>query len=412
MNKEAKSTSKPDINLLFEVVQKNTEFMPEFIPWYIEIVHKYGLTPLQGLVAGFIYFFCKTSKTFYFSNRKLAEILRCSEQTVTNCITKLKKLGFIEVSYMPKFRGGLIRFVYLNDGFKSDIFAKNEKEKVVKGKKVVAEAFKQELDDIVSHYNTVFNKKTKSTEGFERNYIEWRKVYSVDEIKKAIENARKDSFWRDKLTLTILFRRKNPNREDVDYIDKFLNIPEIQNESVFNLSVEPGKNVKILMKNKNHFVVTASEFEKIKEVLNQKVDFITINGVAIRKNEIVSIEPTSEKTKSQKKYYEYVENQASSIRFEPYKNCEIKIPDFCNATDFVLDLLYATRKIDSNQKQFLNEKFSNEIASFIEKTKNYQEVADYCKSFLQSNSISNKFLEKIKFKPNSNITFSFLKNKI
>lgn len=40
---------------------------------------------------------------------------------------------------------------------------------------------------------------------------------------KAIDAARQDNFWKDKLTLTILFRRKSPQGEDVDYIEDISN---------------------------------------------------------------------------------------------------------------------------------------------------------------------------------------------
>lgn len=76
-----------------------------------------------------------------------------------------------------------------------------------------------DLKKIVQMYNQIFNKNIISTNGFERNYDYWKRIHSINKIQKALENASKDKFWKDKMTLTILFRRKNPNGEPVDYIE-------------------------------------------------------------------------------------------------------------------------------------------------------------------------------------------------
>lgn len=76
-----------------------------------------------------------------------------------------------------------------------------------------------DLKEILDFYNEVFDKGIKSTKGFEKNYRDyWRDIHGVEVIKRAIAAARLDKFWKDKMTLTILFRRKNTNGEDVDYI--------------------------------------------------------------------------------------------------------------------------------------------------------------------------------------------------
>ena len=69
-------------------------------------------------------------------------------------------------------------------------------------------------------YNSLFRKNIKSTKGFERNFQKWREIHDLDKIKYALEVASTDRFWKDKMTLTILFRQKNPNGEDVDYIEE------------------------------------------------------------------------------------------------------------------------------------------------------------------------------------------------
>lgn len=81
----------------------------------------------------------------------------------------------------------------------------------------------EDLQGIIETYNQIFNKNISSTKGFEKNYDYWKEIHGVEKIQKALENARQDKFWKDKMTLTILFRKKNPNGEPVDYIEDLSN---------------------------------------------------------------------------------------------------------------------------------------------------------------------------------------------
>lgn len=100
----------------------------------------------------------------------------------------------------------------------------NNKSKIINNKsKIVIEKQDESLSLLVGIYNGLFNKKVVSTKGFERNYQYWKDIHGLDKIQKALENASKDNFWRDKMTLTILFRKKNPNGEPVDYIEDLAN---------------------------------------------------------------------------------------------------------------------------------------------------------------------------------------------
>ena len=74
-------------------------------------------------------------------------------------------------------------------------------------------------------YNESFGTKFKSSVGWDKNASFWLTVYSEDEILEAIGNIKSDAFWKDKMDLTTLFRRRNPRGEDVDYIAKMLNQP-------------------------------------------------------------------------------------------------------------------------------------------------------------------------------------------
>jgi len=78
------------------------------------------------------------------------------------------------------------------------------------------------LKSVVDFYNEIFNKKFESYTIIQKNYDYWLTLHNVDEIRRAISIAGVDTFWRDKLTLEILLRRRNPQGENVDRIGDLL----------------------------------------------------------------------------------------------------------------------------------------------------------------------------------------------
>lgn len=97
--------------------------------------------------------------------------------------------------------------------------SKENKENEIK----IKSEYETELETLFFVFNECFQTNHKSIESCLKNYIEWRKTYEPAQIEQAILNASKDQFWKDKLTPVILFRQKNQNKEDVDYIGSLLN---------------------------------------------------------------------------------------------------------------------------------------------------------------------------------------------
>lgn len=95
----------------------------------------------------------------------------------------------------------------------------NHKSEIINHKSEIKNKEEDEMRILVEMYNQIFEKNTSSIKGFESNYGYWKEVHGLEKIQQALENARKDKFWKDKMTLTILFRRKNTNGETVDYIE-------------------------------------------------------------------------------------------------------------------------------------------------------------------------------------------------
>lgn len=86
-------------------------FSPKFIPVYPELL-KNGLTLTEALIFGFIYFYKSSTKNrFYFTNKQIAEMINCSEETVSRTISRLLKLKLIKTGHKIKAGGGKIRFV-------------------------------------------------------------------------------------------------------------------------------------------------------------------------------------------------------------------------------------------------------------------------------------------------------------
>lgn len=76
--------------------------------------------------------------------------------------------------------------------------------------------------DLLSNFNRIFHKELKSTVSWEKNLAEWLNVYSVSDMVRALEVAKKDQFYADKMTPEMLLRKKNPRGEDCDRIGELL----------------------------------------------------------------------------------------------------------------------------------------------------------------------------------------------
>jgi len=86
---------------------------------------------------------------------------------------------------------------------------------------------KYTLEELAKIYVDLFNKvmktKYKSIKAILKGLEYWLQTYEIPDIEIAIRNIPSNKFWKDKMTPTILFRRKNPQGEDVDYIGNLLN---------------------------------------------------------------------------------------------------------------------------------------------------------------------------------------------
>lgn len=92
---------------------------------------------------------------------------------------------------------------------------------------------KQGCLDFLKMYNGIFNTNYTSVKGLLENFSYWSEEYSLYEMQKAIQGAKKDTFWSSKMTPSMLLRQKNPRGEKVDYIGQFLN-SQVKLETISN----------------------------------------------------------------------------------------------------------------------------------------------------------------------------------
>lgn len=123
-----------------------------------------------------------------------------------------------------------------------DLKIENKKPTSKKSNIEVLSKYHDELETILQIFNDVLKTDYRSYKSFSLNYEYWRKTYTPEQIEQAIRNIPLNSFWKDKMQPMILFRIKNPQGENVDWIGSLLNQREKSNfdrhsDNVKNASV-------------------------------------------------------------------------------------------------------------------------------------------------------------------------------
>lgn len=102
-----------DEEKIAELENSKLVFTPEFIPYYLHEIKKYGFTSMEGLLYGFMRFYLSNnvSGRFYFTNKQLAYMLDSSESTISHSIQKVLLCGEFKCEYKIKSNGGKFRLV-------------------------------------------------------------------------------------------------------------------------------------------------------------------------------------------------------------------------------------------------------------------------------------------------------------
>lgn len=111
------------------------------------------------------------------------------------------------------------------DTNKNDKSVKNDKseESNTGGKGVESIRTKQNATVVLKWFNKLLGTNFKAIHGFEDNLAFWMKTYNEEDIKRALEAIKDGKWWAKDPSPTLLFRRKSPTGEHVDYIGELIN---------------------------------------------------------------------------------------------------------------------------------------------------------------------------------------------
>lgn len=79
-------------------MQEKNKTKDQFIPFYPDLAIKHNLTPVEGLILGYIKFFNRNGGEFYMSNPELAKRLNCTLIKVKRAIASLQAKNLIQIS--------------------------------------------------------------------------------------------------------------------------------------------------------------------------------------------------------------------------------------------------------------------------------------------------------------------------
>jgi hypothetical protein len=165
----------------------------------------------------------------------MSEFLKIPKATLHDAIKRLKNAKMVNASPNAK-----------NTTFEIVNWKKYQMtERLTERKPNANRTYKRNKEDnniyteVLETFNLTYKTNYKSFKGFSDNLDQWLEVYSLEEIKLAIQRSSQDEYWKNKLDPTILFRQKNPRGEKVDYIGKFLNI-KTEKESLVSSVINEG----------------------------------------------------------------------------------------------------------------------------------------------------------------------------
>ena len=126
------------------------------------------------------------------------------------------------IEYMNKYDTSIDTSIYTINNHKSKTI--NQKSKIKKDKTYTKEnlTIQQVAEKLITHFETENGRKSKLAPNSYKNLAYWLEVYEPNEIAQAISQIKYDSFWKDKMDLTILFRQSSKG-EPVNWIDTLLN---------------------------------------------------------------------------------------------------------------------------------------------------------------------------------------------
>ena len=174
-------------------------YSPEFIPYYIDVVKKYGLNQSQSLVYGFIRFYTSGGNKFWFKNDQLGEIIWISDSSVNLAMWVLEKKRLIWRNMVIMWNNGSKREVWLtvnstlsstvNSTLSSTVDNTLSSKENIKENRKEKEDLKATAQSIFQYYKDKFwtNKRTHKRAVALTRIEQQLKTTSLKDIEKAID---------------------------------------------------------------------------------------------------------------------------------------------------------------------------------------------------------------------------------
>ena len=108
---------------------------------------------------------------------------------------------------------------------KSEII--NHKSEIINNKSEIRNKKEKNIElaeNVLKWFNKAMETNYTSYAGFKDNLDFWSEIYSEEDIKKALLVLRSGNWWAKNPTPALLFRRKSPKGEAVDYIGELLKL--------------------------------------------------------------------------------------------------------------------------------------------------------------------------------------------
>jgi len=168
--------------------------------------------------------------SFITGRNSLSKELGISAQSIRTSLTKLKSTSELTIKTTNKY--SVVTVNNYNKYQESTNKSTNE-QPTTNQQLTTTKEYKKEknnhsgvlesgiTDEILTTYNTELGTNYKTLPY--KNIEYWLTVYTANEIKEAIANIKRNDFWKDKMKPETLFRRKDPNGNEVDRIGMLLN---------------------------------------------------------------------------------------------------------------------------------------------------------------------------------------------
>jgi hypothetical protein len=167
------------------------------------------------------------------SREHLANETGLTVQQVRSCLSSLKSTNEITIKTTNKYTEITINkfndYQQITNNLTNEQPTNNQQITTTKEYKNIRN---KEIDimseQFLLKWNEVFGTKYTSTVPINKPLTEWLKIHSIDDICKAIENIKFDSYWKDKDVNPLWLLRFKDNNGNVDRIETLLNVKKIQ----------------------------------------------------------------------------------------------------------------------------------------------------------------------------------------